>query len=175
MTCRNAYFIANVGQKIDAFANCVSVSKNSNVSTSLVTFRVNYWRSAISLQRKYFIILWARVTVTLPLPRTLPYFQQTILLWWTQHLFLIYLQHLENWQVCVETDRLSVYFYISGLQRFLFDRPPSGTLLKNRPPRMTLVLANKLFWYENISMLMKYRDSLVSTKNEQTKRLQMQL
>jgi len=40
---------------------------------------------------------------------------------------------------------------------------------------MIYVLANILFQFGNISMLMAYRDSLVSTKNEQTKRMQLHL
>jgi len=35
--------------------------------------------------------------------------------------------------------------YTSGLQIFLFNRPPTGTLLENRPPLMILVLAKILF------------------------------
>jgi len=53
--------------------------------------------------------------------------------------------------------------------------PPTGTLLQNHPLLMILMLAKILFQFENISMLMKQRDSLVSTENKQTKRMQLHL
>ena len=63
--------------------------------------------------------------------------------------------------------------YGSGLQPFLFNRPPTGTLLKNHPPHMILVLSKIISYLKNNSMLMKYEREICLHKKEQTKQMHL--